>query len=585
MRGQSPPTLKPAAGRETAWWVVLAVALVVAGGRLWGLAHTPFKLLAAAREVGSIGQFYSTIQPSGSGRAVVYSQMTENGVGVFLHETAGGEPKLLIEKREKGRGWQRLGMLGWSPEDRLFALTVPPTEGDPAPPMAQLLLCDGRSGEVVWRSEIDALVMGFAWLHSNSFAVANSFNHDLSVFEKKREGAWVKRRCFKQVDTNDWRGLTAVSESALAWHSTTNIWRLDLDSGSPQLVWTSETNRLEGLSYRRDEKEFRIACTDEKGWLTVRLRENGQPIFGRSEDRRRCAWVRDEGGLNNLYVKTEMRLDPFRIEWHGALEDHQGPAAERLGVGKYLFGDSLWLVGNPLDQPTGIWRIVLEGGEPRCVVSGLKQPLRHALIRGPAQGGWLTNSAGVPMNWHLWEPRGRAANEKRPLIVTQTPYVWLPYAEVAAEAGYCFAMVDRPHWDDPTIYNWAEDVMALYNRLANNPQTDTNRVYVMGTSWDTSFLSSMLQERGALWQGLILINPGQFPDVSQLRRGARVFVAAGREQGDGRFAEQVRRFQESGLNQGIQARLCLQAGADHNPNSIATWRGRTVEFARFLNED
>ncbi len=64
-----------------------------------------------------------------------------------------------------------------------------------------------------------------------------------------------------------------------------------------------------------------------------------------------------------------------------------------------------------------------------------------------------------------------------------------------------------------------------------------------------------------------------------------MFVAAGREQGDGRFGEQVRRFQESGLNQGIQVRLCLQGGADHNPNSIATWRGRTVEYARFLNED
>jgi pimeloyl-ACP methyl ester carboxylesterase len=427
--------------------------------------------------------------------------------------------------------------------------------------------------------------MGFVWLRTDSFAVAHAFNHDLSVFEKNREGVWVQRRYFKQVDTNDWRGLTALSDISVAWHSASNIWRLDFDSGSPQLVWTSGTNKLEGFSYRTDDQEFRVACTDEKGWLTVRLGKNEQHRFSRTEDRPRCAWARDEGGVNNLYVKTESQLDPLRIEWRGALEDHQGPLAERLGTGKYLFGDALWLVGNPLNNPPGIWRLGFESGELRCVVSGLKQPLRHAHIRGPSQEGWLTNSAGVPMNWHLWEPTSRRSNERHPLIVTQTPYVWLPYPEVAAQAGYYFAMVDRPYWNDPTIYNWADDVMTLYNLMAKIPQIDTDRVYLMGTSWDTSFVGSLFREHGALWRGLILINPGKLIDLSQFRQTVRVFVAAGQDQDKGEFAEELRQFQQSGLKLGIQVRLCLQAGADHNPNSIATWRGRTVEFARFLSED
>jgi pimeloyl-ACP methyl ester carboxylesterase len=414
--------------------------------------------------------------------------------------------------------------------------------------------------------------------------LAHSFNHDLSVFEEKRKDTWVQRRLFRQVDTKDWKGLAALSETAVAWRSSGSIWKLDFDSTSPQLVWTCVTNQLEGFSYSRDEEEFRLACTDEAGWLAVRLGTDGQARFSRVERRSRCAWVRDENGVNNIYVKIEAQPDPSRIEWPGAIEDHQGPAAERLGTGKYLFGDALWLVGNPLNEPTGIWRAGLEDGKFRCVVSGLRQPLRQAFIRGPSQGGWLTNSLGIPMNWHLWEPANRARNQKHPLILTQTPYVWLPYPEVAAQAGCYFAMVDRPYWNDPAIGHWAEDVMALYTLMANNPQIDTNRVYLMGTSGDTSFLSSLIAERGTLWNGLILINPGGLPDLSHLRPAARVFVAAGREQDKGKFAESLRLFQERGLSMGIQVSLCLQAGADHNPNSVATWRGRTVEFARFLSE-
>ena len=107
----------------------------------------------------------------------------------------------------------------------------------------------------------------------------------------------------------------------------------------------------------------------------------------------------------------------------------------------------------------------------------------------------------------------------------------------------------------------------------------------MGTSGDTFFLESLIAERGAPWHGLILINPGALPNLSGLRPTARVFVAVGRDQDKGRFAEAIREFQEMGLKSGIHVKLCLQAGAEHNPNSLATWRGRAVEFARFLNED
>jgi pimeloyl-ACP methyl ester carboxylesterase len=211
----------------------------------------------------------------------------------------------------------------------------------------------------------------------------------------------------------------------------------------------------------------------------------------------------------------------------------------------------------------------------------LKHPLVRASIVVP-RGGAVTNALGKQMSYHVWEPVNVQAGEKYPLIITQTPYVWLAYPHVAAQEGYYFAMVSRPYWSDKTIYNWSADVMALYSMMAKNPNVDTNRVFLFGSSWDTDFLSQLVSEKPDLWKGAILINPSTLLDLSSWHN-PRIFIVAGKDQAS--EIDRLTKYQDMAAGLGIPVKLFLQKGTEHIPRSVATERERTVQFARFLGEN
>lgn len=90
------------------WWVFVIAAQYSNGD-------------AITRNLGSISQFEQDLVPNSDNTRLVFCQDTQEGVGIFFCDTAGGKPRCLCEQKEKAHSWKLFSMLGWSSDDSLFA--------------------------------------------------------------------------------------------------------------------------------------------------------------------------------------------------------------------------------------------------------------------------------------------------------------------------------------------------------------------------------------------------------------------------------------------------------------------------------
>jgi len=553
----------------TGLWLTLAVIIFVGGWRLWIIVHEPAHWATIGKEIGSVAQFREDLYPNKNGTRVVFSQETEKGVGLFFCDADSGKTKNLCEQNEKGYSNQRFGMLGWSPDGKLFAYAFP---NNPKLQQEEVVICDGISGEAMEKMSVYAGLTELAWLSPRSFACLN-YNQDVSVREQKSDGKWIQSHLFQKVASeslkNNRNSFTAISENSVVWQRGNEVWRLDFDTSAFKKIWGSTANKLQSFTYSREAGELQLACRDDAGWNLINLDQKGTILGGsRDKNRQRLADLRNEAGVNTFYVKTDANSVPNRIFWEGAVESYIGP------IGNYLY-----FTGDLPNAPVGLWQYRIDDGTSHCLVSGLKHPLSYARIVVP-EGFAITNALGKQTSCHVWQPVNVIPGKKYPLILTQTTYGWSPFQQVAAQEGYYFGAVHRSYWNDETISNWTADVTTLYKVLAKNPNIDTNRVFLFGTSWDTDFLSQLMAEQPDLWKGAILINPSGLPDWSE---GSKLFIVAGKDQpGE---ADRLTKYQDQEARLGIPVKLVLQKGAGHIPRSVATERERTVQFAKFLIEN
>jgi hypothetical protein len=565
--------------------LVLAVISFVIGWRLLVItrSHTPPHWRAIAREIGSVAEFRDALYPNKDGTRVVFSQETEKGVGVFFCNASSEKTRLLCEQRENGFGWQRFGMLGWSPDDKLFAYAVPlARQLNPGQREEQIVVCDGLSGDTVARIQADPDLTRIAWLSPQLFAYL-TYNQDVKVWGRKSDGSWALFHNYAKIASGRLETIensfTATSENSVTWQKGSEIWTLDFSTSALKKIWESTTNQLEGFTYSRETGEYHLICSDETGWLFVDLNPQGSVLdMTRSKKQEIYAYLRNESGTNVFYIKAKADSQPIRVVWQGAVEDRIGPIGDYISNGKYLYGDYLLFTGDLPGQPVGLWQYNIQSGISRYLASGLKHPLVHASIVVPRSGA-ITNALGKQMSYHVWEPVKVDAGEKYPLIITQTTYGWSPYQQMAAQEGYYFATVARPYWSDKTIYNWPADVMALYTMMAKNPNVDTNRVFLFGMSWDTDFLSQLVSEKPDLWKGAILITPSTVPDLSSWHNPKIFIVAAKNQAGE---IDRLTKYQDAAAELGIPVKLFLQKGAEHISRSVATERVRAVQLVKFL---
>jgi hypothetical protein len=570
--------------------LLILLLIVVTVWCSWVRAREKRRQREVVGEFASIPQFQFGLFPNHAGTGLVYAQDTEKGVGVFFCETGSGKMKLVCEQKEKGWSWQYFGMLGWSPGDGYFACAFP--ANDPKQPAEVILICDGATGGMVAKLAASFLLSEFTWLSPRSFACSywDGDRHDLQVIEQKPDGNWIQARTFKQLGNKQMKGLTATSSNSVAWRQEGSIWALDFADGSPQKIWECTTNnQLVNFTYSEETKEFLLHRSDDKGQFLTRFYPPTQwtADAGRISEQTNQAiknviWSRQEAkyvylgkeqGINVFYIKTGSGL--VRLPWPGT-------------VGFYrLNGDCLYACGNLTNQPLGIWEYDTHGNSLRCIVSALSagKGQGHAQWVAPVDGV-LTNRFGRQMNYHLWVPAGAVAGKKYPVVIAQTTYDWQPVPQIAANGGFYYALAERSGWYEG-LDSWADDVMNLYDLLSKNPGIDTNQVFIYACSVETGMLLQLFEKHPDPWKGVLMLAPTVLPPFSGLEQSAcppTFLIIDGKEEGTNTLNGFIQ-YQKWAAERGIQVKLALLDGTVHQPWSVATERGRSMQIAKFLFEN
>lgn len=530
------------------------------------------------RELCSVPQFEQDLTPNHANTRLVFCQDTEEGIGIYYCDTAGGKPQLLCVQKEKGNRGRRFTMLGWTPDDSLFACAWPENTQD----KEFILIFGGLTGRLLSKIEADQSLGQFAWLSTDSFAYSTA-GTSVRVVMKQADGSWAHKRYFPNVATK-MDNFVAISPDSVAWRDGDGIWSLNVDSGSTGKIWEATTNHLVEFTAVTDGSGLLLNCSDDIGqyllWLD--LQDKHIVDLGRISDQqnfvRGAVWTGRGTGYacltNDLAgsafcIKTAEMEKPILIPWKGGVHNLT------------LSGKQLFFTGNPDGQTPGILEYDIEANSFRCIVSSAGGLLNNNVGNSPVCQ-LMTNSLGEKRFYHLWTPPHVPPDKKHPILLAQELNYWFPCFQMAADSGYYVAVVDRPFfntWDGNPEQSWVEDVGSLYKIMARNPNVDANRVYLYACSRETSFLSQLMNDRPSLAKGAILFSPTGLPDASALQN-KRILIVDGRLDGDAE--KRLSEFQDQASQAGNSITLLLEDDAGHIFASGASVRNQTRQFAQFI---
>ncbi len=241
--------------------------------------------------------------------------------------------------------------------------------------------------------------------------------------------------------------------------------------------------------------------------------------------------------------------------------------------------DRLFIFGSEGIEPSGIWEHDLTSHDTRCVVRPTERPFSFAKT--------ITHSSVVISNGNeeiigqLWRPTTLPSGRKYPLILTQTPYRWTPYPNMAACAGYYFLAINRKSWEEG-IDTWESDVMTAYKELAKDPHIDLSRVFLLGFSAETDPISHLAAERPDLWKGVVMQSPEGLPDVLKTKIST-MLIQIGEK--DPKARQRIPPYLDESARHGIATRVIIYPNARHTSWSRTTEGAKVEEMADFLSRN
>ena len=573
-------------------WIVLMVATAVLG-RYFSVSGIGLHRQEITAAYGTTGLLYGIPQADPQGRQITFSQMSDQGIGVFRLNISTGQKQLLHEKLPLDDPWVTLEVWPWSPDGKLFLYSH-----------ANLFVCQSATGEVVAKLPIEGLregqpagawdfngVKALTWLDAESF-VYISQQRNLHWFQKSVGGQWQERPAGVRAGLT---GLTTLASNTIAWQKGNRIWSLNLATRATALVYEAKTNHLARFSYAKDTGEF-LLCFSDHGVDSLWRMTNAlsapklSPIEVQSPVRNMawlngrqpgCAYLSPhEAEHNTLTVHAAVDGGPVTLFSQGTVE-----AFTASPDGKKLF-----IVGAVSNEPSaGIWQYEASSGDLRNVVAYSEHPSIHAR-RMEAWHGFSAQR----IEYYLYCPGDfdRKQNKKYSLIIGDTLFkrtdpeyqnrthgpLWAP---MLANCGAFVVIVDRDTWMGG-IDQLGNRIMSVYEQLAKNPMIDTNRVFLFGTSAETSYLSRLVADKPELWAGVMLLNPAGLPDLFTLPAGKaapKILISAGKAEGQ---ADNFKNYQQNAGQRGVPVEYYVHAGSGHWLLGTQSFNERCQAMAQFI---
>jgi hypothetical protein len=569
---------------------ILVVALM-AGRRIYVKAAGPAHLQAVAAELASVGKFLSSIPtiPNKACDKLLFGQSTEQGVGIFLLDIAGGQKRLIYEQPQKRYDPARFRILGWAPGDSLFAYQRYQQQDNL---YSQIVICKGNSGEMINSIPIHEMISGFVWLSPHAFAyiTIRDGKRNLNVVEEKAGGKWASLKPFKNIAKNQTSMLIATSTHSVVWREGRTLQSFDFGSNSTVQIFKSTTNVLEGFSFSQDTGKFLLLCRDQKGDSLFGFQPENKGVLGgvragscsnlcrissKPNSVEKALWINNERGVaylmqdlgqRTLFIKTNAFADPVPLLARGSV------------ISFAVSSNQIFVAGSLTNEPPGIWQYDPVSESLNCVYSSQEHPFKYTKYIVPLCKS-VTNASGKEITYHLWEPVRSSNAKKSPLLIGRSLYSWEIYPEVAANGGAFFVNVDRPGYESANIDPWDEDVMAVYEELAKDSRIDTNAVFLYGSSAQTGGLVPLVAQKPDLWKGVILFNATSFPHLSGLHL-SKILIDDGMD--DAGTIESVIKYQQTAAEAGVPVTLALHKDAGHVYWANSTKREQAQQLARFL---
>jgi hypothetical protein len=251
-------------------------------------------------------------------------------------------------------------------------------------------------------------------------------------------------------------------------------------------------------------------------------------------------------------------------------------------------GGKLLFSGVASNEPVnGIWQYDVETGRLQSLVPYSDHPSDDVKKITPFHKS-IKSPSGRSVSCIIYPPATVDRHKKYPLVISDT---WVPdaihgpmfYSGIAACGAYV-AIVERRGWWEG-IEQWAEDVLALYQNMKQDPAIDFRQVYIFGASGETRYMSEFVEKTPGLWKGIILLNPVSLPNFSKSslfqRRPKILICAGGKEHQD----ELFKKYQEDALKDGVIVEYIIQPGETHRFIGKAAKLERAKAAERFIFEE
>jgi hypothetical protein len=179
-------------------------------------------------------------------------------------------------------------------------------------------------------------------------------------------------------------------------------------------------------------------------------------------------------------------------------------------------------------------------------------------------------------------------HKKYPLVLGDT-YVPDPIhgrylQEGLAAGGAVVVFVNRPYWN-AEIENWEANVRGVYEVLKKDPWIDTGRVYLIGASAETAYMSPCLEKSPGLWKGGILLDAGMLPDFSKspfLQNRPKILISAGGEEHE---EDRLKKYQQDALQCGVPVEYLIAPTETHRFVGTAGKLERLQAINHFVFEE
>lgn len=565
--------------------------LLVCGRRCYVLRQTPAHLTEISRAHGYLGLIYGEPRPNPDGNRIAFSQMSEDGIGVFLLDLTSGKRTLIHEKMSTDDWFRTVDVWPWSPGGEYFAYSH-----------TNLIVCDA-GGKELGQLPVEGFngVASLTWLDDHSFVYVSKAGN-LHQIRMDRPDHWIvadNRRIRAGAEQ-----LTTLSPDIVCWQKANCIWSFNLKSNLANVLFYGGTNRIEDFTYSPETSEFLVTCAGTGANRILRIGFNGndciilEPLQA-SAIAHRAESLNGKNGIfayichapeqpENSYLEilTSKAKTPVKLFEQGKVD----------AMAASLNGRKLFVVGAISNEPaSSIWEYDADSGKLDCVVAGQDYPSSYA-SRVPSRQ-MAINLGGRKFNYHVFEPPGLNpdAHHKYPLIIGDTLFKTLdpayqnrvhgPYwAPMLANAGAFVVIVERPGAWLNEIDRWQEYVRWIHEKMLRNPTIDPDRVYLFATSAETAYLARLVDEDPKPWKGLILLNPGQMPNLEALSKAEfppKILISQGALEGTNR----VQKYQLAGMKRGVRVEYYTHEGSAHILLGKKVLGERAEAMAKFVFED